>query len=537
MSLLRYGPITLNFVTMRRFAREAKYNGPNYLYTEYTLEVEAEFNPAVQNDFITGAGSPVLGGNPPTLGVPLVPAYPIGANPVTGAPAPPTFVKPAPIGPLVPTPAVGPKPAIPLAPPFAGATTAAAVQDTLLRPRQQLQYSVGGVPVVTSPLPGYPLDSYNGPFPLYAHVTEMSGARTFRVLFGLKTAVNEQSLYRSQPPLILSHTFKVEHQLGSQWFADIVTSGRVVFDSAVVARAQAAGPGLAQQMDDLRRLFVPVLKAGCKRESIKVRAEEDGVTINYEVVDRELPIKWTQRGVTHVEGVHSILVKRADNEQLLIKNALGGLKNLLGGTLDIKPENFSPDPTNVRNIFGKLKLDLSKLIAGAITNVVEAPGVVYDTQPVNEHHVRVAVQGDMGSNRDALVAFGLAIIGARLTALSTLVRAFIGYEQRIEHVLEDKKVICEAVFRTGPIATLLSGVRLIGATFDLNPTPGNDSSGTQLIDDSANVTNIPGPGGDGSGRGFFLEDAVASALETQAIPNAPTVALPRYNAAATLFFN
>ncbi len=534
MSILRYGPITLNFVTMRRFERQAVFNGPNYLYTEYALEVEAEFNPAVQNDVIMGAGAPVIGGNPAALGVPLVPAYPAGANPITGQPAPPTFVKPPPIGPFVPTPPVGPKPAIPLAPQFAGASTAAAIQNQLLRERQQLQYSVGGVPVVTSPLPGYPVDSYNGPFPLYAHVTEMAGAKTFRVLFGLKTAVNEQSLYRSQPPLILSHVFKVEHRLGSQWFADIVTTGRVVFDGAVVARAQAANP--SQVPDDLRKFFLPLLKPGTKRESIQVRALEDGVTIEYEVVDRELPIKWTTPGITHVEGVHAVEITKANSEQMIVKTGLAGLSNLLG-SFSIDPTSSGSDPTKVRNIFDRLRVSFPNLINTSIQNAITNVSGMYDTLPINVHKVSVNVEGDMGSNRDALVAFAFDIIGARLAALATVTRVFAGVNQKVEHRLDDKKVFCELSFQTGPIFTILNGNRFVGVTLNLNPIPGNDSTGTSLIDDPANVTNIPGPGGDGSGRGFFLEDAVAAALEQQAIPNAPTVALPKYTPTANLIFN
>jgi hypothetical protein len=509
MSLLRYGPVTLNFVEMKRFSKEAIYQGPNYLYTEYTLEVEAQFNPGVQNDRVIGDGDPAVGGNPQTLGVPLVPPYPFGANPVTGQPAAANAAKAPPVGPLVTTPPVGPRPPAALAPQFAGATTARAVEDALLRPGLQLQYSVGGVPVLTSPLPGLPVDSYNGPYPLYAHVSEMVGTRTFKVLFGIKTAVNLQSRFTSNSPQVLSHNFTTEHVLDDQWFAQIKTLGRVVFDGPSVARWQANNP--RQVPDDLRKFFLPVLKAGCKREAVTVKAEEDGVTLNYEVLDRELPIKYTPypaTGITKVDAVHSVRISR-DAVEGGIKSGFG---SIAGGLLDA----------------GKAK---TKALAGLslIGAGIGALGGLYSALPVMHHAVQVTVQGDATSDRLAMTNYAIGIINARLSTVSGSpfgVTGLAGFDMSISHDITGKEVTVQKLFLSGPILTMFLG----GATTNLTTFfPNTDNTTTLLNADAANTLVLAGPSDDQIGRGSLLEVAVASALEAEFLPNIPTQKLPTRN--------
>jgi hypothetical protein len=572
MSLLRYGPVSLNFVKLKQFRKDAVYNGPNYLYTRYTLEVEAIFNPATQEDFVPGLGQPFIGGYPQppggppaTLGVPFVPpAATFGDGTGSGLPTPATNTTfPGPAGPRTVTPPLGPR-IINAALPMAGAVSAQAVENVLMLPRYALQFSEGGVIVLNSPLPGYPVDSSNGPRPLYAHVTEISGAKTFRVLFGVQTDLNLQSQFTCCDPLVLSHTFSKQHVLDQQWYAKVVTKGRVVFNGPVVARGQVGGN--PQEPDDLRSLFIPLTSPGCIRESVDVYAAEDGLTINYVVVDRQLPISWSQSGVVRVEASHTYNTTRANrerlNQEVLFRQnrrhldmlgrtgadvaKLAGSATELGGTTiaavipgsgvsvgDLTKKGIGFAGSTAQAAL-QLGIEFGQLRRAAELDKQE---VDYFGSPVMNHNITIELWGDSTSTRNSLTTFGQRIINSRLGILRTIVGGGLGgYDRTVTHFLADKHIQMSQSVSCGPIAGRDLAARgfLIDGTlippFFPNPpltAPGSaDDTGTMLIDDRSTTIPkrivMPAPSGDSQGsRGSLLVDAIASALEDQGDPNIP----------------
>jgi hypothetical protein len=179
--LLQYGCVNLNLLHVRKFSRQAVYEGPNYAYTKFKIIVQAIYTPGSQQD--SWPTTPTYD-NANYLNVPYVPP---GSNPrAQGGNS--RFLPLVPVG--------APAFSLPSGQPSIRSGVPAVVSDVALRhalmqPRQQLSFSVGGLISVYSPLRGFNVDAMNGPKPLFCHVVEIQGSRTFVVEYGIETDVNE----------------------------------------------------------------------------------------------------------------------------------------------------------------------------------------------------------------------------------------------------------------------------------------------------------------------------------------------------------
>lgn len=528
--LLQYGPISLNLLELKEYRQEDLYDGPSYLATEVTLVLRAVYNPATQGD---GWGTSPRYQADNTLPIPYVPRSPVIGTGV------PSFSPPG--GPVLNT-------QIP------GAVTNSALRHLLLQPRQQLVFSVGGVPSIVSPLPPAPADVMNGPIPLACNVQEIQGTRTWIVDYAIKTYLNECPIYGSPFPLVLAHVWTMRHELDQDYFTSQVIEGRFTL------RADSLG-AMDLPPDFFRSQLLPLPNPAFKRERVDVWYEAQAPNVlNYRVVDRQLPIGWAQAGVTRVQATHTV-----SSDSYPIEAQLGALfGGAVGeGIIDRIGEALG----------GHSKLGIGrKLLAGGAAFVA--------TLPQTRHSIVVDVWGDGTSTRNGLEAFGMNIVSARLLGLLNILNnngvlqdalaavpvglrnainavlnglpagagvdganplqalgsMLYGYHRLVTHQLEGKHVHIEWGLASGPLLSLVTPFATARINAGANRAfPATDDTLPALIVNGNSVNGFNGgcqifqwpPPGDGSSRSDWLGLCLGAALQSPCeLPSTPAPTLP-----------
>lgn len=176
--------------------------------------------------------------------------------------------------------------------PEAMMTNEEVIRDELLKDRQKLDWAIGGKVVLSSPafradLPGqrFDCDSNQGPKPLYAHVTRITGTSSFYVRFGIQTWVDPCASTLS-PKFFHSHRYSMTHDVdGDTWLTTRSVTGHVKFRPEWL-QAKGVNPGQIKA-----EYFHPV-PAGFDRGNVKVQALSNGMEVAYSFVDREKPQPW-----------------------------------------------------------------------------------------------------------------------------------------------------------------------------------------------------------------------------------------------------
>jgi hypothetical protein len=318
-----------------------------------------------------------------------------------------------------------------------------------------LQLSVGGVVSLRSPLPGFLVDVMNGPVPLFANVTEMMGTRTWLVQYGITTYINDCIAYTTDAPVILSHTFEMSDTLDQDYFCSRQTKGTCIFRADSLA-------ALGTKPDDFRSLFVPPIPVGFKREHIRVAVEKQPNVINYETIDRELPIGWSAAGVSRVKAFHTVGYQRGDKERAALKAISGVVINGLQKLGDIVSREKADLTLGVESglaVAGGAVIDLAATALGA--------GVSFgqDTMPTTFHDIVVEVWGDATSTRRSLEQFALAVVQRRLATIVNSLNAIVN---------EDGSIIQQAIKNLPPAVSnaLSAALGAIGGFLDTNVIAG-----------------------------------------------------------------
>jgi hypothetical protein len=264
---------------------------------------------------------------------------------------------------------------------------------------------------------------------------------------------------------------------------------------------------------------------GFKRETVQVKQREDGCTLDYTVVDRELPLNWSQAHVTRLEATHTIRLQKAEMESRVAQD-------VFGDTIPRMITDLSRGAANPIPLEGMAEAMIPIALRAAATEAK----LLWDAQPVSHHHVRVRVWGDKTISRDELELFAKGIVNQRLSsvlgaanpiqaggpqqiqALGRTIKfplpTFLvpyGLDCQITHDITGKRVEVDYQVMTGPLVT--AGLGLAGNSFSmatvLGGEFGNDDTGDLIGED---VPNVSGPPEDGVSRGTYLEVAVAQAL-------------------------
>jgi hypothetical protein len=316
VSTLHYNGLQIQVIRTLSYVRRAVYDGPIYLYTRHRIHVQGIFNPAAT-------------------------AYNVGA--VAGTPI--TFP--------------GANPAL----------TDQTIRHQLMQPRGKLIYTAAGPDETGSPAifrdglggrnlvildcppstdpaqpdfggsPGnnrYDCDAAFGPTPIDCTVRQISGTRTWVVEFVIEANVNECFVQYSHPPVILSHRWRMVHDVDRRGFTRRTVMGHVILRTDVM-RSMKVSP------DAFRTHVFHPIPDNMVRENIRVTAEPDGERLDYSFSDQEVALNLTVQGVAYIEAFARVHLRQPGSSEVTRsfgRPFLSGVQNfgnLIGAVEDAIP--------------------------------------------------------------------------------------------------------------------------------------------------------------------------------------------------------
>ncbi len=191
-------------------------------------------------------------------------------------------------------------------------------------------------------------DVINGPKPSEVEVMHVANGRIFRVGFtievGLLDCEDSQAAILSP---VLNNRWSIAEDLDENFFTKRVIRGKLVFSSAWVASHHPF----------VRALVIPRLENGFRRERIGFSVAPDGLTAEYEILDRQThtaaPWPATKISGTHTEGTGDGVTMRSScsvrlegapntNKQHLITRAF----QIIDNKLNILDQSGKATPLN-----------------------------------------------------------------------------------------------------------------------------------------------------------------------------------------------
>ncbi len=150
----------------------------------------------------------------------------------------------------------------------------------------------------------YQFDCNNGPTPIALDVVEIKGERTYLIDWTVECAVNECFLFKTSRTLsaLLSQRWTMEEDLDQDFFATRTIKGHAIFRSD---RLQVLGA----KADDYRAWLFHGVQNNFKRTVQQVLISEDGLRLDYVLIDRETPFNLVPSvvglGVTRIEAFYT----------------------------------------------------------------------------------------------------------------------------------------------------------------------------------------------------------------------------------------
>ena len=162
-----------------------------------------------------------------------------------------------------------------------------ALRGKLMTQCKQLTFAVGADVLFSSPLAGQQEDVKHGPKPLYCNIMRIDGGSTMHIEFAIETYVYDEGCtdtFRSY----ISNRWKESHQIDENGMTKRTISGKVFFRGNFID-----GKKLSQVKNtaDYYRTLLPPnvsIPQGFKRMSMEFTVPEDGLGLEYTIVDEEV---------------------------------------------------------------------------------------------------------------------------------------------------------------------------------------------------------------------------------------------------------
>jgi hypothetical protein len=487
--------VFLNVTRCNWYKREAVFSGTDYVGTRHTVSWRCVFNPGTQGDFLLGKDNSYLA-SPPHALPPAPTARQFNLGPLSSFKiAPHSNAAGAPFR-------------------LPAAFTAESVKHYLMQPRMRLQWAWDHQNVLISPLPGMVCDATGGPFPVSCDVAEMHSGKTWMVDYVWSSVINECPQFAEFPHAVLSNQYGQTEDLDADFLRTTTTRGTVVFDRGVLETSGVLGDG-AFGADDLVRadLFLPV-PSNMKREHVRVALEPDGVTLRYEVVDRELPLNWDAAGITRVEGIHKV-TNELPNFSIPIPGTSTSVSIIDGAARTSDLFNLVgrfPMHRGMRAIFKHFGLDAAEI--GGLTRVGWSPAALLSTDVAGAccssyHLVQVKAWGHRGVLRNTMEQFIRDIITKRIMPIRDGGMAPITLKSEVTHSVEGNWVEAVEVYRGGPLRGFGDVLPTKTVT---NAKVFGDNNDTKDLIITASTKQVQRPPYDNTSRATQLEGLVSSAL-------------------------
>ncbi len=169
----------------------------------------------------------------------------------------------------------------------------------LSQPRGKVTWTMpsnapGGTTVLfQSPATGKTVDARNGPRPHVVAIEKVFGSKSYAITWELTTWKSYADKVKTNPPILLSHTFQTTEEIDEQFYTTRTTEGRAVFNRALLPANITP--------DDFRSYVLPIAPRHFKR-TVRVTATSDGTQLAYICVDREQRLTLGSEGIVRVEA-------------------------------------------------------------------------------------------------------------------------------------------------------------------------------------------------------------------------------------------
>lgn len=380
--------------------------------------------------------------------------------------------------------------------------TDVAIRDQLAQPRQSLQF-VNGETIITSA----GVDANNGPFCRVIDVREMMGsAKTWEVELVIETFTN--ALAKSA---LIANSWRIESDTDGDWYSTIVTRGRAVFSTKLLAGASP---------DSFRNKLIGSVPVNFKRDSIQVAVDEDGATVDYVVVDREQPINLIAKGVTRIEATFTAGIRNPGAEAMAM-GVLGAVGEGLAQAITIQA-CAAANATAVAAV-PAVTTGLGTVALATGLNMARA---IYNNLPKTYGSMSIRVWGQRGTSKDLLYNVAKKVLLTRMNLFNLFTAST---NCSVTEDVAGRFVSLDASFECGPVGSLvqLAGgvavpvlaaagnlqaqialVKRLAVAFDFPPFPASDD----IPGVFSSAPSSQYPPGDGGTRGTYLGQLVAAAL-------------------------
>lgn len=279
------------------------------------------------------------------------------------------------------------------------ANTDIEIREYLLTPRRTLLFVDNGITVLTSPNVAETRDVNNGPIVLSAKVNAIPGARAWLVSFHVQTWVRD---CETRNPLI-AHTWRAVVDVDGEHFATRTISGEAIFNAGVL-KARNTYP------DQYRRDLFHAVPRTFKRERIHVEAADDGTSLIYQIVDREMDHCYGPNcPATRIEAIETADVQSVGAIQAISPSIAGAVGNGLGVGLSA--------------LVGLIPMPGMRVAAGAgmaffgeraINNLSSSVTATFGNVPTFKRRISVRLEGNKKAHKWHLIQLGLGIAFGRL---------------------------------------------------------------------------------------------------------------------------
>jgi hypothetical protein len=375
-------------------------------------------------------------------------------------------------------------------------------------------------------LPTYNTDITGGPLPLYARIREVGGmAKTLRVEFAIKTRTMEQwqETYDRQP-VLLSNRFSQTVTYDRQFAATLITTGTAVFN---LTRLQTS----STSPDDYRGILSPAVPIGFRRMNVDFSIRKDGLTVDYRVVDTQLPFVIINPNIAWIECHHT---KRKSTPATSastiasIQDMWHSLKTANWSTpLDFLNSVTDAQHTGFGNLLGNVWHSIASIggavLGGKMSNMggianAGLGGVALLTSsqlPLYLESIHIEVYGTPSAKRSDLRTIALTIINDQI--MTVVQGGMFGHEYSVSEDSMRRIVVVDASFISGTAANLED------ALFGNNGIPGGWPANENIpgtmdnFNGQANTPSVSMSQESGTRDRSYLSILAASALNSDGV--------------------
>lgn len=165
------------------------------------------------------------------------------------------------------------------------------IRAALMSDCGKLRFGIDTDEIFTSPMDGFKEDDKHGPKPLYCNVTRIDGASTMHIEFGVETFIYDQACVGKTA--YVSNRWSEAHHVNEHGMTKRTIKGKAIYRGSWIDDKKGdltGNKGEINTPDTWRGSLIPpnaIIPDGFKRMSFEVTVPQDGLGLEYTIVDEE----------------------------------------------------------------------------------------------------------------------------------------------------------------------------------------------------------------------------------------------------------